>query len=381
MGRRGKGEDACALAAALGHGNEAERREAVQKFNSFLAQKKKMEPDDVPQVTEKVLDAMTNNDDVAVLIAKKVLPKLCCDTRARTLLCKWLRTRDGELPAHVRNLCYALPGLKSSTPSSHLLTVGLPLFLFVVVVCGAVAWTRLPSSPAPPNPRPARATAGDLTPCHPPSSADVERLVLGDAALQSVPLLAPALLHVLWSERAARHTRAASLHLLGAGQRAAKGRVVELVALAQGAAAPGYTHRLAGRDYDSIEREVYEAGRRCPCAVVVCDDVAQVDPAAQSVWKRLLDNNPAALRPRGSAGAHDSVDVRRLTFVLLSHRELTLPHPRPLDPLSTGLEAAVRELLRHGQQASRALNLWADRVNHVIRHHLPILPASEDPPR
>lgn len=32
----GKGEDACDLAAALGHGNEAERREAVQKFNSFL---------------------------------------------------------------------------------------------------------------------------------------------------------------------------------------------------------------------------------------------------------------------------------------------------------------------------------------------------------
>lgn len=47
-----------------------------------------------------------------MLLSQKVLPKLCCDTRARMLLCKWVRTRDGELPAHVRNLCYALLGLK-----------------------------------------------------------------------------------------------------------------------------------------------------------------------------------------------------------------------------------------------------------------------------
>jgi len=169
---------------------------------------------------------------------------------------------------------------------------------------------------------------------------------------------------------------ALSLHLIG-GTAPTANRLVAAVAAAVGADHPSCVH-LASASRPPKE-EAARAGAACPCAVVVWDDVEQVPPFARHDFKFLFDDQPSSLdHPSDPEG--QPIDVRGMTFLLLSHRALPDQEAairESQDPrASPGGAPPPFDADAAARAAVRRLGLWSDRVNHVIRHHIPVLPAA-----
>eukprot|EP00668_Euglena_longa_P034050 GGOE01043774.1.p1 GENE.GGOE01043774.1~~GGOE01043774.1.p1 ORF type:complete len:413 (+),score=79.99 GGOE01043774.1:83-1321(+) len=402
---RGRG-DWSTWAATVSDRNcsEKERLDALDKlFDCLLLEEESAQPQRrkgsvaSPSVVETVLKALTDDDAVALAVAERVLPLLCSHGEAaRQSVLKGLAAMSAGVPESVRAAAYKAltsvqgwsdperqqmesavgpPGCRRDQPHrpqrpiaalfSNIFVLVFAL-LFLLLGLGWAVYSRHDQSQS------HTTDVAATRQCQPPPPSDVA--LLHDNVLKLVPVTAHALLHMLRAERVPR-ARATSLHLLGVGHSDVKERIVDVVAHEQGATAPDCIHRATGRDYAGIEEEVYTVGRRCPCSVVVWEDVTVVDPAERSIFKRLCDDNPGKLQLRNATGTHGSdgsVDIRRMTFVLISNRDLKGVPPSE----SEGLETAALEVQQWGPEASRKLGLWPDRVNHVIRYHLPILPSA-----
>ena len=225
--------------------------------------------------------------------------------------------------------------------------------------------------------------------CRPASIEAVDQAFHAEPLLADLPVTRQLLANVLRRARV-RSKAATSAHLFGLGQAEAMQQAVRLIANLT-AQDPQCVHHVQSTTLEAMQDEVYAAGRRCPCSVVVWDDAEAISSAARSLFKVLFDDNPQHLfastqdRPdRPPEGGHarteeERVDPRAMTFLVLSHREpaVTAANLQPLPP-SEHKGAALR-VAAWAQQDSHSFDLWPHRINHVIRHHIPFVLTPEAP--
>lgn len=162
---------------------------------------------------------------------------------------------------------------------------------------------------------------------------------------------------------------ALSVHLFGNQQTAVMNSVLPLFEPHHPSCATR-THYLRSVSYSAILDEIYVVALDFPCALFVWENVRNVPDSDHGVFKVLFDDHPQRLQNSQALGGR-SVDVRQLTFVILSDQT-------PANVIGVLAEAtdpiASMDRVNHAihEDVSR-FRLWPDRITHIIRYHIPFV--------
>jgi hypothetical protein len=178
-----------------------------------------------------------------------------------------------------------------------------------------------------------------------------------------------------------RKTRATSIHLFGAGKQAIMEKMVHLVTNLT-STAEHCAHYMEASDVVGMYEEVYAAGKACPCGVMIWNDVQKVPAASLSLFKTWFDDNPGhlikggleMLNSKSSARSREPpVEISGVTFILLSHREPVTVSANLKRMSPEEITSSASAVHAWAQKDAQLFDVWPDRVNHVIRHHIPVI--------
>eukprot|EP01001_Neometanema_parovale_P007886 NODE_4172_length_1105_cov_50.312627_g3974_i0.p1 GENE.NODE_4172_length_1105_cov_50.312627_g3974_i0~~NODE_4172_length_1105_cov_50.312627_g3974_i0.p1 ORF type:complete len:302 (-),score=54.15 NODE_4172_length_1105_cov_50.312627_g3974_i0:140-1045(-) len=243
---------------------------------------------------------------------------------------------------------------------------------------------RLGQPEAPPDPPtpPPRITKQDAC-CHEKFQEEAATSALEKASFLPNALTRRALTNAL--VKSSSRPYATSIHLFGTGVEGTMWQAVELINKVTTTCAQCMV-MVEGLSTSIIMEEVYAAGRQCPCGVVVFDDIEKLDSdTREAVFKALFDDKPALLLDPSRVGKDQyadsddrGVDVSQMIFVIMTHKtHPSLDESLPKLLAMENSNAALHALGSVSAKAVKAMELWPDRVTHVIRHHIPIVASAK----